>query len=360
MSIRVRVCALLTGIVCALGALGHQALAAEDIRPPRAEDIRLSDIAVHMPALTLTPQARELRIPFTIAPGAVPSGVELTLSASPLAENANGQIEVFVNRSRAVALAPDPVAFEARFVLHADTLRAGENILVLRLSEAARAGWAIQAEASRLRVSSTPPDGFATLADLEAGLRAHYAAPRRVYIDAGAAGRDALAVSALVAQGLALRMGEAPILVTDPRVAELVILAEVRASGGLPAIDMTSPTHVRLSAGDPGALIASARLFAARSMNLHTVRFELADALCAWNAPPHRCAIARSWARWPRAARPSGLTRADAQRWSSPQPPPKTAPPRWPWYRAQRSPRARPGSTPGMATRWRMRRSVMI
>lgn len=281
MSVRVRVCALLSGLLCALGALSHQALAAEDTRPPRAEDMRLSAIAPHMTALSLTPQARELRIPFTIAPGATPAGVELTLSASPLSPDANGQIEVFVNRSRAVFLAPDPEAFEARFILHADALRAGENMLVVRLSEAARAGWAINAEASRLRVSSTPPQGFSTLADLEAGLRSHYAAPRRVHINADAAGRDGLAVSALIAQGLALRMGEAPILVTDPRVAELVVTTEVRASGGLPAIDMASPTHLRLSAGDPGALIASARLFAARSMNLHSVRFELADALSA-------------------------------------------------------------------------------
>lgn len=281
MSIRVRVCALFLGVASALCAWGHQAFAAENARPPRNEDIRLSAMAPDMTGLELTPQARELRIPFTLAPGATPAGVELILNASPLSEAANGQIEVFVNRSRAVALSPQAEPFEARFALHSDTLRAGENILVLRLSDGARSGWAIHADTSRLRVSSTPPDGFATLADLEAGLRAHFAAPRRVHINADAAGRDALAVSALIAQGLALRMGEAPILVTDPRVAELTVTAEVRGSGGLPAIDMTSPTQLRLSAGDAGALIASARLFAARSMNLHSVRFELADALSA-------------------------------------------------------------------------------
>ena len=283
MSIRVRVCALLTGLLCALGTLQSAASAADPvrdgIRPPRAEDIGLTVIAPGLAAPVLTAQAHELRIPFTLAPGALPSGIELVLTASPLSDQADGQIEVFVNRSRAVSLAPRAERFEARFALHADTLRAGENTLVLRLSEDARAGWAIDPETTRLRVSSTPPDGFDNLAGLEAGLRAHFAAPRRVYIDASAAGRDALAVSALIAQGLALRMGEAPILVTDVSVAELMITAEVRPAGGLPAIDMASPTHVRLSAGDPGALIASARLFAARSMNLQSVRFELADAL---------------------------------------------------------------------------------
>lgn len=105
MSIRVRVCALFLGVIGALCAWGHQALAAEDARPPRTEDMKLSVIAPHMSGLELTPQARELRIPFTIAPGAEPSGVELILSASPLSDAANGQIEVLVNRSRAAASA---------------------------------------------------------------------------------------------------------------------------------------------------------------------------------------------------------------------------------------------------------------
>jgi hypothetical protein len=80
-------------------------------------------------------------------------------------------------------------------------------------------------------VSAAPVNGYATLDAMEKALRADFAAPRRVHIDASAAGDDALAVAALVAQGLALRMDEAPILVHDPAVAELV----VRAAKFLPA-----------------------------------------------------------------------------------------------------------------------------
>ncbi|MCC5996418.1 MAG: hypothetical protein JJU18_08635 [Oceanicaulis sp.] len=280
MSIRVRFCAVWLGVLCALGGLQLTAEAGE-VRPARSEEAVLSSISPNTPAMRLTPEARELRIPFTIAPGAEPQSVELVLNASPLSDRSGGEIEVFVNRSRAVALSPRAETFEARFALYSDSLRAGENILVLRLSEGARDGWSVNAAGSRLRVSAVPASGYASLADVEAALRSHFAAPRRIHIDADAAGRDALAVSALIAQGMALRMGEAPILVNTPDVAELTVTANVRSGGGLPAIDMATSSELRLSAGDAGALIASARLFAARSMNLHAVRFELTDALSA-------------------------------------------------------------------------------
>ncbi|HCR67090.1 MAG TPA: hypothetical protein DIW38_11330, partial [Oceanicaulis sp.] len=165
--------------------------------------------------------------------------------------------------------------------LYSDDLRAGDNTLVLRIVEPGEDGWTISAQASRLRISAAPPLGYSALSEVEAALRADFAAPRRVHVDAQAAGDDELAVAALIAQGLALRMGEAPILVSDAEVAELVVTAFVRGSGA-PAIDLTGPSEVRLSAASPAALIASARLFAARSMQAHTVRFDMAAAL---NAP---------------------------------------------------------------------------
>ena len=258
-----------------------EAAAAHDHRPPRSEEALISNFVQPGQSVVLTAETREIRIPFTIAPNAAPDGVELLMNARPLGRDASGRIEAFVNRARAVVLQPRAEPFEARFALYSDDLRDGENVLVLRLSGDAGAGWAIDPEASRLRVSAAPADGYAALNEIEAALAADFAAPRRVHIDAAAAGRDELAVAALIAQGLALRMGEAPILVHDRDVAELSITTRTRPGAGAPAIDLTGPSELRLSAGLEGSLIAAARLFAARTMDAHDVRFDMAGALSA-------------------------------------------------------------------------------
>ena len=263
-------CAALSGV-----ALGH------DHRPPRSEEALLARFLQSDQDITLDAHTREVRITFSIAPNAAPEGVELLMNARPAGPGASGRIEAYVNRSRAVVLQPRSEPFEARFALYSDDLRDGRNTLVLRLTGDAGPGWAIDPNASRLRVSAAPAHGYSALDEIETALAADFAAPRRVYIDAQAAGRDALAVSALVAQGLALRMGEAPILVGDRDVAELSIIARTRASAAAPAIDLTGPSELRLSAGLEGSLIAAARLFAARTMDAHEVRFDMAGALSA-------------------------------------------------------------------------------
>ena len=250
------------------------------LRPARSEESLISRFVPDQP-LRLDANSREIRIPFSIAPNARPEGIELLLSARPDGERASGRIEAFVNRSRAVELQPRSEPFEARFSLFSDDLRAGENILVLRLVGEPQDGWSIDTAASRLRVAAAPAVGYAALDEIESALSADFAAPRRVHIEASAAGDDELAVSALIAQGLALRMGEAPILVRDASVAELTISAELRPGAAAPAIDLTGPSELRLSAGGAGSLIAAARLFAARSMEAHAVRFDMTSALSA-------------------------------------------------------------------------------
>lgn len=269
-------------VIGLIGLVAVQAqAAAQDFRAARSEEVPLTELTDAASDLRLDAEHREIRIPFTIAPSADPSGIELLMNAIPDSARSGGRIEAFVNRSRAVVLQPRAESFEARFALYSDDLRACENTLVLRIVEPGEDGWTISAQASRLRISAAPPLGYSALSEVEAALRADFAAPRRVHVDAQAAGDDELAVAALIAQGLALRMGEAPILVSDSDVAELVVTAFVRGSGA-PAIDLTGPSEVRLSAASPAALIASARLFAARSMQAHTVRFDMAAAL---NAP---------------------------------------------------------------------------
>jgi len=276
MSIQQWLTSLMAAVLCALCAVfnawGH------DHRPARSEEALISNLSAAPASFRLDAETREIRIPFTIAPGARPEAVELVLNAHPASARSNGRIEAFVNRSRAVVLAPRAETFEARFALYSDDLRDGSNVLVLRLTGDVNDGWIINPGASRLRVSAAPADGFATLGEIETALRADYAAPRRIHIDvADGAGADELTVAALVAQGLALRMGEAPILVEDPAVAEITITAEL--APGSPAIDLPSPSSIRLTANDASALVASARLFAARSMEGRDQRFDMTGAL---------------------------------------------------------------------------------
>ncbi len=276
MSIQQGLIGLVSAALCVIFAVGS---AAADHRPARSEEVLIASLNGANSQLQLDNSVREIRIPFTIATDARPEAVELVLNAIPQSDRSSGRIEALVNRGRAVVLQPRAESFEARFSLYSDTLRAGQNELILRLTGEPRSGWTIDTTRSRLRVSSAPVDSYSSLDQIETALRADFAAPRRVYIEAEAAEEDAIAVSALIAQGLALRMGEAPILVQDPSVAELVIYAEAIPGSGAPAIDMVAPSQVRLTASQSGTLIAAARLFAARSLEGHGTRFDMASAL---------------------------------------------------------------------------------
>lgn len=225
--------------------------------------------------------ARELRIPFTIAPGAVPEGLELVLSAQPVSARSGGRLEAFLAGSRTVALSPRAESFEARFTLYSESLREGSNILVVRLDAGDADGWRIDLRSSRLRVTALPAAGHETLETLETALGAHFAAPRRVFIDSASAGRDRLTVEALVAQGLALRMGQAPVLVERASAAELVVRAGIDPLSPGASISMSDPATIRLAGADASTVAAASRLFAARSFQGTQARMTPASALSA-------------------------------------------------------------------------------
>ncbi len=230
----------------------------------------------------LSSTRRELRIPFTLAPGARAEGAELVLAARPRSGRSGGQLEAFIAGGRAIALNPRADSFEARFALYSESLGEGSNLLVIRFDAGEADGWDIDLRASRLRVTALPSAGHDSLQSLETALGAHYAAPRRVHVDASGAGRDRLAVEALTAQGLALRMGEAPVLVARPEAAELVIRAGIDPLTPGVSIALADPYTVRLSGADATNVAAAARLFAARSLQGTGTRLTPADAL---NAP---------------------------------------------------------------------------
>lgn len=224
---------------------------------------------------------RELRIPFTLAPGSVPESIELVLSARPASPRSGGRLEAFLAGSRSIALTPRAEDFEARFSLYSDSLQAGENLLVIRFDAGNADGWQIDLRASRLRVSALPSAGHDTLETLEIALAAHFAAPRRVFIDAEGAGRERLAAEALIAQGLALRMGQAPVLVERAGAAELVVRAAMDPLSPTASIALSDPFTIRLAGAETTTVAAAARLFAARSFAGTQTRMTPADALSA-------------------------------------------------------------------------------
>lgn len=229
----------------------------------------------------LDDETRELRIPFTLAPGSVPESIELVLSAQPVSGRSGGRLEAFLAGSRTIALTPLAESFEARFSLYSESLRAGENLLVVRFHAGDSDGWRIDLRSSRLRVTALPSAGHETLQSLETALAAHFAAPRRVFIDAEGSGRERLTIEALAAQGLALRMGQAPVLVERAEAAELVVRAAIDPLSPTASIALTDPYTVRLAGPETTTVAAAARLFAARSFAQTETRMTPATALSA-------------------------------------------------------------------------------
>ena len=259
-----------------------------DAHPPATERLARSEertlaslVSGRDTTRTLSRTTRELRIPFRLAPGAMPEGAELVLAARPRSRNSGGRLEAFIAGARTIALSPRAENFEARFALYSESLSDGENLLVIRFDAGEADGWEIDLRASRLRITAMPGSGHDSLASLETALAAHFAAPRRVHIDASGAGRDQLAVEALTAQGLALRMGEAPVLVGRADAAELVVRAGIDPLSPGASISLADPFTLRLAGSDATNVAAAARMFAARSLAGTEARMTPATALSA-------------------------------------------------------------------------------
>lgn len=265
---------------------------ADTNRPARSEEQTLQHLGGQDSA-RISGQETLVRVGFDIAPGARAEAIELLLVARPRSDRSGGRIEVSLNRGRSIVLAPRAESFEARFALYTDSVRPGANTLQLAFEAGGEDGWDIDMQASRLRVSAAPAAGYESLSQIEAALGADFAAPRRIHVDASQAGVQEAAVSALTAQGLALRMGQAPILVRERAVAELVVRAVADPAAATPAVVMTGPAELQLTATDAGALIAAARLFAARSMDGQERRFGAAQAISAPRLSANTAAIAR-------------------------------------------------------------------
>lgn len=211
-----------------------------------------------------------MRVGFGIAPGAAPETVELTLSARPRSTRSGGRLLASINGGAPIAMAPRAEPFEARFALYSNDLRPGGNVIEIAFEAGEADGWTIDAERTRLRVAARAGDAPESLAAFEDYLTADFAGPRRVHLDTDMDGQTA----ALIAQGLALRLGEPAVLVGDPDLAEISIRTGEAADTTL---TLASGRSLRLDSADANGLHELARAFASRRLTAPGASASVAD-----------------------------------------------------------------------------------
>ncbi|WP_019961392.1 hypothetical protein [Woodsholea maritima] len=263
MSIRRIALSVITGFSLALGFSGLT-----QAQTQRTEDIALSEITGSTAPLVIDSTTPAARVDFVIAPGSDPSRIELVMKGSPLGTASGGVLSVAINEGRAIELSPHAQTFEARFTLYSEALRTGTNTLRLSFAgEEGVEGWRISQDASRLRVSTTPILDFASLSDFEAAMKSDFAGPRRIALDTNVSGRERLIIDAMLAQGLALRMGEAPVFVEEPQLAEIVIRSALSSEATGPRLRLNDGHTLVVEAPTLEGLVNASRLFAARQFS---------------------------------------------------------------------------------------------
>ncbi len=305
MSVRVvavamAVWAIAVNSVLALGGMDADAeMALDQIETSefKTEERSLADISAGTTAFVLSPSREQAEIRFNLPPNADASEAWLRLAARPASDTANGRIHVAVNGGDAITIRPQARAMEARFALYSDDFRPGENVLTITYAaDAAAAGWIVDAQRSRLRVTFSGSTDVTSLGSLEDALSADFAAPRRIALLTDVS-RERATLESLVAQGIALRAGAVPLFTGDVDSADLVI--RIAENGRLSEDDRARVDAAGRSAGPqiafhggqtPRLIItgrnidetsAAARLFAARSFGGYDQVFIASDAISA-------------------------------------------------------------------------------
>ncbi len=230
---------------------------------------------------TLNWENSELSLNLNIPPGA--SAATLTLFADP-DENlpAPGTMMVVrVNDAAGVVVNPRPEAFSARIDVPAAHLRAGHNRIKISFEGTdpnlcptkPDGGWRLDLARSRFDLSVSPDiSSFATLEDwLSEGAWAL----SRVSIAKGALGNEAYAaLGALVTQGLAVRAGRVPEIVSPGRIAGLGFSAQIDAAIARPAIALRPGNRplIEFQGRSEEDILALARLFAGRLIHQQGTR----------------------------------------------------------------------------------------
>ena len=222
-----------------------------------------------------------LEFDLNIPPGA--SAAMLTLVADPgKALPAKGSmLVVSINDNPGVMVNPRPEAFNARIDLPAAHLQAGMNRVRIAFEGANESlcpaktdgGWQVDLARSRFDLSISP--NIASFETLEGWLSAGAWALDRVSISQGALdNRSYGAFGALITQGLAVRAGRVPLVVSPSRIAGVDFKARVDAVLAGPGIALRPGTRpvVEFQGRNAEEVLSMARLFAGRIIRLGGTR----------------------------------------------------------------------------------------
>jgi len=242
------------------------------------QEVPLSNIHHEIDILEITPETGDGLIQFALAPTIEPRDGRIYLGLT--AESANtAALIVVVNNSRAVRIEPSTEPLIAEIELPSHVLSTGTNIISLSLEHDEGDGWRLDGAHSRLRIGYDDERAPASLGEIEALLAADFPTVHKVYIEDRP---NDIMLEAVIAQGVAMRMGQAPEFVATAAEADISIgydidpdleTAEVRFVG--------SQLDIVISGRHQQDLESAARLFASRSIRQADQTFRVTDALIA-------------------------------------------------------------------------------
>ncbi|WP_394694176.1 hypothetical protein [Hyphobacterium sp.] len=249
---------------------------AEESASVSIHEVPLSNLNNEINELGINADTGDGLLQFALAPTITPLEGRIFLGLTPESSHSAALI-VIVNNTRAVRIEPADGPITAEIELPGHVLRTGTNIVSLALENDENDGWRLDGANSRLRVSFETTGQATSLGDIEAILGSDIPPVNTVYIEDR---RNDVMLEAVIAQGIAMRMGRAPEFV------ETADGADMRFGYVIdPTLD---GPELRFSGEDLDVVVAgrhqqdmetAARLFASRSIRLAEESFTVADAL---------------------------------------------------------------------------------
>lgn len=260
--------------------VGLQAAIAAAEEPVRGSvhEVPLSNIIHNINTLNITSDSGDGLVQFALAPTVSPLDGRLFLGLRAQSAGSPALI-VIVNNSRAVRIEPSSEPFTAEIGLPQHVLRTGTNIVSLALEHDEGTGWVIDGAHSRLRIAYETTRTPASLGDMEALLSSDIPPVSSVYVEDRP---NDVMLEAVIAQGVAMRMGRAPEFVDVPDTAGIRIGYDIDPELSGPEIRFTGNELDFVIAGrHQQDLETAARLFASRSIRQASQTFHVTDALSA-------------------------------------------------------------------------------
>lgn len=249
---------------------------AEDGVSSSIHEVPLSNLNNEINELDINADSGDRVLQFALAPTITPLEGRIFLGLTPESSHSAALI-VIVNNTRAVRIEAVDGPITAEIELPGHVLRTGTNIVSLSLESDENDGWRLDGANSRLRVGFATTGQADSLGDVEALLASDIPPINTVFIEDR---RNDVMLEAVIAQGIAMRMGRAPEFV------QTAAGADIRF-GFLVDATLTGP-EIRFSGAELDVVLAgrhqqdletAARLFASRSIRLADETFTVADAL---------------------------------------------------------------------------------